>query len=354
MVAFDMQDRRGKLSPSRCATNHEPVGARLAHDHGHTVTPLDAILQLPWWHRVAVWRTLDLVVVNSDAWLLLRVAAELLACGSPARLFGIDILLARPVGWRGHLRTGVARPLLRRVDRFFLHQRDVLALDRLFGIGARCEYVPFKSNVWERLQQGELVPADHGYVLHAGRTHRDLACFVAACWQQAVPTILLIQPSHLTRAHGTTWDGGQIPPWVRVIEDGEDRGSFDRYLAGARLVVVAIRPDTITPTGCSTMLDAMALGKCTIMSDGPATRDIITDGAAVIVPAGDSTRLAEAIGRYYRDADARRCVAQAGLRFARTMEGADRLHDDLARGIVRQMHQLQPQAPHEEHLHVHG
>ena len=70
MVAFDMQDRRGKLSPSRCATNHEPVGARLAHDHGHTVTPLDAILQLPWWHRVAVRCFFQMVMLCRQLWVL--------------------------------------------------------------------------------------------------------------------------------------------------------------------------------------------------------------------------------------------------------------------------------------------
>lgn len=337
MVAFDMQDRSKKVRPFRCATNHDPVGTRLARQHGHAVTPLETLLRQPWWERLATWRQMDLVIVNSDAVLLLRIAAELLVSSSSARLVGVDVLLTRPAGWRGRARTSVARVLLRRVDRFLLHQRDVVALDRLFGIGARCEYVPFKSNVWERLQRGELAPSDQGYVLHAGRTHRDLACFLSACWQQAVPTILLVQSAAVTRQHGTTWEGGDVPPWVRVIVDGEDRSSFDHYLAGARLVVVAVRPDTITPTGCSTMLDAMALGKCTIMSDGPATRGIVADGAAVIVPAGNSATLADAIGRYYRNDDERRRIAQAGLRFAQSVEGADRLHDDLTHRIVHGM-----------------
>jgi glycosyltransferase involved in cell wall biosynthesis len=279
----------------------------------------------------------DVVVVNSDASLLLRIAGELMAAGSAARLFGIDILLGRPSGWRSRIRAAAARRLLQRVERFYLHQRDVEGLDACYGIGSRCEYVPFKSNVWERLQSGTLSPTDQGYVLHAGRTHRDLDCFLAAIRQQPVPTVLLLQPVSTTQHHGTTWTASDLPPWVDLVVDGDDRTSFDRYLAEARLVVIAIRPGTITPTGCSTLLDAMALGKCSIISDGPATRGIIDDQAAVVVPAGDSARLADAIGHFYAAERDRDHVATSARQCARQFQGADRLHRDLTVRIAQRV-----------------
>lgn len=161
MVAFDMQDRSRKVSSTRCATNRAPMDARVTCGDDETATPLPTVLQRPWWRRLPTWRQLDLIVVYADMTVLLRVAAELLASRSTARLVGIDIRLTRPIGWRGRLHTELTRPLLRRVDRFILHQRDILTLDRLFGIGPRCAYLPSESEAWERLTQEMLREPRH-------------------------------------------------------------------------------------------------------------------------------------------------------------------------------------------------
>jgi glycosyltransferase involved in cell wall biosynthesis len=297
-------------------------------------TPLEAIRALPMRQRLRAIRDLDVIAVNTDARLLVLVACLVLMARSRARLIGIDILLPRPMGLKGRIRSLLFRGLLRRVERFYLYQRDVAALDRFYGIGPRCEYIPFKCNVWDAVTTGTLVPRDQGYVLHAGRTHRDLACFLAASWRQPLPTILMLQSREVMREHGTERATFEVPPWVEVVEHDGDRESFERYLAGARLVVIAIRADTITSTGCSTMLDAMALGKCVVISEGPATRDILDDRCALIVPPGDPVALADAIDRGFHDDELRRRLSAHGRILAFQCAGADRLHAELAERML--------------------
>jgi len=317
-----------------CATNMSGLAEPLRTRAGWATIPLEATLALPPAAQIRVLRSLDLVAVNTDGRLLMEVAAKLMAVRGRARLIGIDILLPRPDGPVGRVRQHLARHLLRRVQRFYLFQRDVVDLDRFYGIGPRCEYVPFKSNAWDRITRGDLVPTDAGYVLHAGRTHRDLRCFLAACRYQAVPTRLLLQAPKSLRQHGTANDVVAVPPWVEVVRDEDSRDSFEAHLAAARLVVVTVRPGTITPAGCGTLFDAMALGKCTIISDGPATRGIIDSTCAVIVPPGDPVALGAAVRRFNTDHEARQQIGAAARIRAQLFRGADRLHADLVKRIL--------------------
>lgn len=317
-----------------CATNMPALAHALQAAAGVRAVPLEALLALPIRERLAALRSLELVAVSNHPRVLMQLAALLACARSRARLVGIDILLPKPAGVRGRLRATLSRLLLNRVERFYLYQRDVAQLDRHYGIGDRCEYVPFKCNVWERVTRGALATRDLGYVLHAGRTNRDLAGFLAACWRTPVPTVLLLQAGEVMRTHGTRRRLPDLPPWVRVVEHDGSRATFEEYLAGARVVVIAIRDDSITSTGCSTMLDALALRKCVVISDGPATRGILDLECAVIVPAGRPAALADAIGRCYRDAATRRGLAQRALERATHFGGADQLHADLASRLL--------------------
>lgn len=324
----------GKL---RGVTNHREIGERLASAYDVAIHDFDTVLGLPWYRRRAMWRSMDGVIINSDGDRLLRAALELRLSQSGAQLLAIDLHVPVPRSFGTWVRSRVARALLPRVDRFYLYQHDISGFDRLYGIANRCEYLHFKCNVWERLVRGELCATDRGYVLHAGRSNRDMACFIEACWRQPATVVLLVQAASTTQAHGTTWNGLDLPPWVQLVVDGDDRSTFDAYLAGARLVVITVRPGAITPSGLSTLLDAMALGKCTIISEGPATRGIVADGEAVVVPAGDSVALADAMGRCLHDEETRTTIARNAERAAMQFEGAERLHRDLAERIARRM-----------------
>jgi glycosyltransferase involved in cell wall biosynthesis len=71
-------------------------------------------------------------------------------------------------------------------------------------------------------------------------------------------------------------------------------------------------------SGLSTYLDAMYLGKCVIISEGPGASDILTDQAILVRP-HDVAGLTAAIRRAWEDDSLRRTVAQAGKAYAQSL-----------------------------------
>jgi len=80
----------------------------------------------------------------------------------------------------------------------------------------------------------------------------------------------------------------------------------------------------------------MALGKCVIISDSPATRGILKDGEqAVVVPPADPALLRAAVVKASEDADHRARIAQAGREYALSLRDEDRLADDIVHEVTR-------------------
>jgi glycosyltransferase involved in cell wall biosynthesis len=86
-------------------------------------------------------------------------------------------------------------------------------------------------------------------------------------------------------------------------------------------------------SGISTYLVAMALGKCVIMTDSPATQGLIDDGHAVVVPPCDPAALRDAIARVASDAAFRERTAAAGKAYASALGDESRLAADIARFV---------------------
>ncbi|MCI0628017.1 MAG: glycosyltransferase family 1 protein, partial [Acidobacteria bacterium] len=78
----------------------------------------------------------------------------------------------------------------------------------------------------------------------------------------------------------------------------------------------------------SVYLLAMGLRKCVIITEGPATRGLLTD-EAIIVPQSDPAALADAIRRAWDDDDLRERTANAGRRYAERLQGEARLLADI-------------------------
>jgi glycosyltransferase involved in cell wall biosynthesis len=73
----------------------------------------------------------------------------------------------------------------------------------------------------------------------------------------------------------------------------------------------------------------MALGKCVIITEGPATRGVLTEKEVVLVPAGDPAALADAMRGVWSDDARRRDIAARGRRFALALQGEERLLGDI-------------------------
>lgn len=286
-----------------------------------------------WWSGVRLFIRAfryDVVVLDNESRrLLVSCLLRWLLPFQRCRLVSVDLVLLTPSNWKQRLAARFKRSLLRRVDGFILYFTDWNGYERFYGISpARCWYVPFKVNSWEALPPLEQLSADGDYVASPGRTHRDFRTFVAAMRQLDYPATLLHQNSSLRKQYGADLDLSNLPSNVRVEEDDSSNSRWLEYIRRAKVVVIPTLPSTISAAGISTYLLAMGLRKCVIVTEGPATRDLLTD-QAIVVPPNDPVALADAIRRAWEDKDLRERTADAGRRYAEQLGDYKRLLSDI-------------------------
>jgi glycosyltransferase involved in cell wall biosynthesis len=319
--------------PLRIATNTPWVDGHASAGRAAEPVRLD---RLGGWRRaaacLAVWRY-DAALLNIDARsLLLMCAAKKLLPFARCRLLSADLVLTRPAAGLGaRMRFSIRRWLLREVDRFAFYARDTAELRRVYGIAAgRVRYVPFKVNT-----RGEVLRtpvSDEGFFLACGRSNRDMAtlceafrglpyrCVALATWGQAAE-------------HGTRVDGIDWPPNVERVDHDGETASWNAWISRAHAVIVPVEPGILAPSGISTYPVAMAMGKCVIITDSPATRGLLDERTAVIVPPADPGGLRAAVVRVAEDEPMRRATAEGGRRYALSLGGEERLRADLLREL---------------------
>jgi glycosyltransferase involved in cell wall biosynthesis len=245
------------------------------------------------------------------------------------RFIALDIILAPAEGILGRLKARAASLLLGAVDEHLLYFCDTAGYSRYYGIPPRrMRYVPFKVNCWAELRALPPREGDGDYLLCVGRTRRDLGTFLEAARRAHLPCVLLHQPASIIRQHGTELPIGPAASNVRWESHDGASHSWIEWIRNARAVVIPLLPGTIGCAGISTYLDAMALGVPVIITDGPATRGLLTDEALIVDP-GDPGALATALRQVWHDADLRHGYIARGRAYAERMGGAERLHRDV-------------------------
>ena len=219
-----------------------------------------------------------------------------------------------------------------RVSRFLVYFRDTTATSLRFHIpAARFQYIPFKVNGYELIRATPT--RDAGYIFSGGRSRRDFATFFAAVNSLGYPVKLVVGNESELPANGSSLLGLKVPGNVELLNTNVNMEHFVNLLCGARLVVVPILRDSTTQAGIGVYLQAMAAGKCLIISSGLGVNDVITDDQAMIVPAGDADALREAIRRAWNDEVLRQRYAEAGMRFALPLGGEDELRRSILRSL---------------------
>src|SRR5205823_11373466 len=104
-------------------------------------------------------------------------------------LIAVDVVLRKPESARKWLSALIMRWLLRRVDYFVHHFRDLGGYQRYFGIGPeRSTYIAFKPNLRYRV---ETQPnSDGDYVLCIGQSMRDYETFFDAIARLPYPAVI--------------------------------------------------------------------------------------------------------------------------------------------------------------------
>jgi glycosyltransferase involved in cell wall biosynthesis len=118
-----------------------------------------------------------------------------------------------------------------------------------------------------------------------------------------------------------------------IIDESDSIEDYLGFIERARMVVIPRFKGDIAPTGISTYLVAMALGRCVVISEGPGAGDVLTDEAA-LVPPEDPARLAEQVKLLWEDEPARSAIAARGRAYAERARGEDRLLADILRASL--------------------
>lgn len=271
-------------------------------------------------------RTADLLMINCDVALALRLCALFLVCPWLRKpMVAVDLVLRRPKTFRAKASGLLKKFLLRRVDLFVHYFHDITGYERYYGIGAdRSVFVPFKPNIRYRV---DVTPDSEGrYILCLGRSMRDYDTFFKAVeklpWPAAVPSPdfdqLAIHESRFSFALD------QLPRNVEILADDGSLDSMVRILESARLVVLPILKASLCASGVSTYLNAMLMRKCVVLSEGPGASDVLTD-QALICSSEDTDALATLIRMAWEDDVLRDHTAEAGYRYALSLGGEPEL-----------------------------
>jgi len=250
-------------------------------------------------------------------------------------LVSVDAILPRPRTLLERLRARVVRGLLGAVDLFIFFFRDTRELEHWYAVGAeRIAYIPFKINDYMTVLATPT--SDEGFILSCGRSHRDYGTLCRALAGLPYEARILATPGELAK-HGRAFDVRSLPANVKwVTDDGSSRSWID-WIARCRFVVLPILPAALAPAGISTYLVAMALGKCVVITEGPATRGVLDDGQAVVVPPSDAKALRAAIIKVSEEREYREGVAARGRAYALSLRDEGRLASDVCHEVVKRV-----------------
>ena len=240
---------------------------------------------------VSAARASDAVVVNGSVGLRAGYV-DLLAAAVIARLPSPPAVVVAECTWHpGRTRAErVARQAgIRLVDRpnltYCVLSRDEHArFARTWRLDPRrVEVTPYHFT----MTRAELAlgAVDDGSVFAGGDSMRDYAPLVEAARHVSAPVV--IASRQRMRA--------PLPPNVRAGPLPHPR--FLEALRRASIVVVPFQRGLQRSAGQQTYLNAMALGKLVIVTDGPGVSEHLDHGrTALIVPPGDAAALADALG----------------------------------------------------------
>jgi glycosyltransferase involved in cell wall biosynthesis len=264
----------------------------------------------------------DLIVIDCGDALVYKIALHfLLFPWRKKPLVAVDIVLRKPLRWRERLFALIKRLLLSRVDHFIHYFKDIAGYSKYFGISeAHSSYVPFKANLW-----GVQLPAcefQEEYIFTMGVSLRDYDTFIRAIselpYPAAIPEFSLLNSDN--RNTSCKWTKDNVPANLQILQDFGKRVNIARNLSMARVVVIPIEPDSLCASGISTYLDAMYLGKCVIVTEGPGASDLLTD-QALLVPPKDVAALRDTIRRAWEDDGLRHRTATSGRTYALALGG---------------------------------
>lgn len=249
----------------------------------------------------------------------------------------IDIILSKPVSGIEKITCKIKSFFLNEIDAFIFYIKDTSGYEKYFNIKKeKIIYIPYKINGFPDLLK--INKSDKKYIFAGGYSKRDYSTFFKAMKRLKYRSLVLAPGVQFLKNHGTFLQEEEVPDNVSLVNDDKSPASWNNYIANSQLVVIPIKSETISPTGISTYLVAMALKKCVIITDSPATRNLIPENAALVVQPGDVDDLCDKIVTACENNSLREKIAKNGYDYAISLEGQDRLVSDITNFMINKFY----------------
>lgn len=249
--------------------------------------------------------------------------------GVPALLTG-RTPVAAGIGWlttranSGCVHRELAARALPRAGAVWAQCSAVLpVLQREWGLAAsRMQFIPLGIDTDFYVQQPG--PGTPGLVVSAGEDRfRDHATLI-----RALATVRARRPeTHLELASGLPFDA---PEGLVTVHTERLDGRIRDLYARASVVAIALHR-TVTGSGLTVVLEAMASGRPVVVTDNPGVADYVEHGVTgLLVPPEDPDALAAAVVELLADDSARTAMGRAAALRARERFTTDVMAGHLA------------------------
>lgn len=188
-------------------------------------------------------------------------------------------------GIRGLIQQAVIRLADQSIARYALQSTDEMPhFSAAWGVPtSKLRFVPYFYTFTEQ-DLAARAPETEGFIFSGGNSHRDYETYL-----EAIEAL----PEHEFVIAARTLEGRRLPPNVQARQVPRDE--FIRLMRASSAVVVPIRRDLIRATGQQTYLNAMLLGKPTIITDALGVGDYVKNNDIAWVVDGSADGYVRAI-----------------------------------------------------------
>lgn len=270
------------------------------------------------WRLFRRSRNYDAVVTGSDRMSRMFAVAQRILRRRPVPVIYIDWICDVPAGslWNRFHRSTLRQAAMAGSLALVQGRAEVEAYSRALGVPAsKFLFLPYHFTVYSN----RVDPVEGDYIFAGGDGNRDYRTLIEAV--RGLPYHVVI--AAFQRGH---FQGVDVPQNVEIVTLAETE--YLRTMAGSALVVVPILPGLAHPGGQQTWLNAMSMGKATIVAEDRSACDYINHGSTGwLVNPGSPNALREAICRLMEEDELRRTIganaAQAASEYSpeRFIEG---------------------------------